>query len=143
MAETDQSATQEDSYRYWVDERVRFADLDLIGHVNNKAYCTYAESCRAAFLRHTGMWDMSSDRQGVVIRLEINYLLELNYPAELRIGLRVLSVGASSFTVGLGMFSGSTCHATALTVVVRIDAKTRQKVALNDEERAALAPFLA
>lgn len=143
MAEIDRSATQQDSYRYWVDERVRFADLDLIGHVNNKAYCTYAESCRAAFLRHTGLWDMNSVRQGVVIRLEINYLQELNYPADIRIGLRVLSIGGSSFTVGLGMFSGETCHATALTVIVRIDAKTRQKVALNDEERTALAPFLA
>jgi acyl-CoA thioester hydrolase len=142
MAEADQTATLASSYRYWVDERVRFADLDLLGHVNNKAYCTYAESCRAAFLRHTGMWDGESGRQGVVIRLEINYLQELHYPAELRVGLRVLKLGASSFTVGLGIFSGERCVATAITVIVRIDAQTRAKVTLSDDERGALAPYV-
>jgi acyl-CoA thioester hydrolase len=34
------------SYRFWVTEHIRFADLDLLGHVNNVAFTVYAESCR-------------------------------------------------------------------------------------------------
>jgi len=40
----------------------------------------------------------------VVAHLEIDYRGELHYPGEVRIGLRVLRVGSSSFTMGQGCF---------------------------------------
>ena len=128
------------AYRLWVDERVRFADLDPLGHANNKAFLTYAESGRAGFLFKTGLWELNG-RRNVVARVEIDYLGELLYPAELRVGVRVLAVGRSSFTLGIGIFSGETCAAVAVTVLVRIDGKTRTKVALDDEERARLEAY--
>ncbi len=137
------AATDRAAYRFWVDERVRFADLDLLGHVNNKAFTTYAESGRAAFLRDTAMGVPGDRRQSIIARLEIDYLRELHYPAELRIGVRVIALGRSSFTLGLGIFTGAVCVATAVTVLVRIDAQTRAAVALDAEERARLQPYLA
>lgn len=134
--------TTPDAYKFWVDEHVRFADLDLIGHVNNKSYATYGESCRAAFLRHSGLWVQGAPRQSVIVKLEINYLRELHYPNKIRIGLCVLRMGSTSCTFGLGVFKGEECISTMLTVMVRIDATSRQAVTLNDEERAALAPYV-
>ena len=135
-------ATDPAAYRYWVPEIVRFADLDLIGHVNNKAYATYAESGRAAFLRHTGLWRMDAVRHSVIVRLEIDYRRELHYPAELRIGVRTLHIGRRSFTLGLGIFHGETCAATVVTVFARIDGHSRRAVELDDAERAVLAEHL-
>ncbi|HEY1078416.1 MAG TPA: thioesterase family protein [Fontimonas sp.] len=129
------------AYKYWVDEHVRFADLDLIGHVNNKAYATYGESCRAAFLREVGLWEPGAPRQSVIVKLEINYLRELHYPNRIRIGLCVLRMGDKSCTFGLGVFKGEECISTMLTVMVRIDAVSRKAVTLNDQERAALAGY--
>ncbi|MFP5306124.1 MAG: acyl-CoA thioesterase [Gammaproteobacteria bacterium] len=131
------------SYRFWVPEHVRFADLDLIGHVNNKAYTTYAESARVVFLQDRRLWVPGELRTNVIARLEIDYLSELHFPAELRIGVRVLKIGRSSFTLGLGIFAGETCSATAVTVLVRVDASTRKAVELTAEERARLEPYLA
>ncbi|MES0874685.1 acyl-CoA thioesterase [Sinimarinibacterium thermocellulolyticum] len=131
------------AYRFWVPEHVRFADLDLIGHVNNKAYATYAESGRAAFLRHIGLWRPDAARQSVVVRLQIDYRQELHYPAELRIGVRVLDIGRRSFTLGLGIFHGERCAATVVTVFARVDARTRRAVELDDAERAALGEYRA
>lgn len=135
-------ATDPGAYRYWAPEIVRFADLDLIGHVNNKAYATYAESGRAAFLRHTGLWRPDATRHSVIVRLEIDYRRELHYPAELRIGVRVLGIGRRSFTLGLGIFHGETCAATVVTVFARTDAQTRKAVELDTEERASLRRYL-
>lgn len=137
------SATDPEAYSFWAEEHVRFADLDVLGHVNNKAFFTFAESGRVAFLKTTGLWKHGAQRQGVIVRAEMDYHRELHFPATVRIGMRVLKVGRTSFTLGLGMFNGEHCVANNVTVVVRIDTQTRAPVTLNDEELAALQPYLA
>lgn len=137
------SATDPAAYSFWIDEHVRFADLDVLGHVNNKAFFTFAESGRVVFLKTTGLWKPGAQRQGVIVRAEMDYHRELHFPASLRIGMRVLKVGRTSFTLGLGMFNGEHCVATNVTVVVRIDTQTREPVALNEEELAGIQPYLA
>lgn len=129
-------------YRFWVTEHIRFADLDLLGHVNNVAFTIYAESSRAAFMHQTGFWIPKAPRQNVIVRLELDYRRELHYPGEVRVGLRVLKIGNSSFTLGQALFSGEHCVATAVVVIVRMDAGTRRATPLNDEERAQLQPYL-
>lgn len=133
--------TRPEDYRYWADERVRFYDLDLMGHVNNVAYTIYAESGRAAFLRHIGFWTETGSRQNVIARLEIDYRQELKYPNELRVGLNVQRIGGSSFTLGIGIFAGEVCVATARATLVRFDGETRKALALTESERATLAAY--
>lgn len=130
------------SYKFWVTEHIRFADLDLLGHVNNIAFTIYAESCRAAFMHETKFWVPNHPRQNVIVRIELDYRRELFYPGEVRIGLRVLRIGNKSFTLGQGLFDGDACVATAQAVIARIDARTRKSTPLNDEERANLQPYL-
>lgn len=137
------AATDEVAYRFWAEEHVRFADLDMLGHVNNKSFNVFAESGRVAFLDQTRMWQVDSPRQNVIVRVELDYHRELHFPAVVRIGVRVLKIGTTSFTLGLGMFSGGHCVASAVTVLVRIDNRTRAPLPLDDQERALLLPYLA
>ena len=137
------SAKDPEAYSFWTEERVRFADLDVLGHVNNKAYFTFSESGRVVFLTATGLWKQGAQRQSVIVRAELDYHQELHFPATVRIGVRVLKVGRTSFTLGLGMFNGDQCVATNVTVVVRLDMQTRAPVALNEEELAGIQPYLA
>jgi len=130
------------AYRFWVTEHIRFADLDLLGHVNNVAFTVYAESCRAAFMHQTAFWIPKAPRQNVIVRLELDYRRELHYPGEVRVGLRVMKIGNSSFTLGQALFSAEHCVATATVVIVRMDAMTRRATPLNDEERSRLQPYL-
>lgn len=136
-------ATDAAAYKFWVTEHIRFADLDVLGHVNNIAFTIYAESGRAAFLRETGLWTPHGDRQNVIARIELDYRRELHYPGVVRVGLRVLKIGRTSFRVGIGLFDGEHCAATAEAVLVRIDRNSRKGIELNAEERAALEPYLA
>lgn len=143
MTARNPAAADHTNYRFWTGERVRFADLDLLGHVNNKAFTAYAESGRFAFLSETGLWEPGAPRQNVIARLELDYLRELHHPAELRVGVNVLRIGESSFSLGQGIFNGGLCVAAVVTVLVRIDAITRKAVALDDSERLRLQPYCA
>jgi acyl-CoA thioester hydrolase len=131
------------AYRYWTREQVRFADLDLIGHVNNTVYATYVESGRAAFLKDIGLWVMGSGIQNVVARLEIDFKRELHYQQQLSIGVRVLQIGRSSYQIGCGIFCDDVCHATGLTIVVRWDSKTRLPIVLDEEALQKLGAHLS
>src|SRR3546814_8087397 len=86
----------------------------------------------------------SSDlrRQTVIARFEIDYRREVAYPADLRVGVRVLAIGNSSFQIGVGIFSGETCVATARNAIVRWDRERHAAVALDDGERVALSAYL-
>ena len=136
------AGTQAEDYRYWTDERVRFNDLDVLGHVNNIAYAIYVETGRAGFMSQIGLWVMGSHIANVIARTEMDYLREVQFPAQLRIGVNVLAIGTRSFTLGIGIFKGDDCVLVARNVIVRFDSKTRGSVPLDDEARGLLLPYL-
>lgn len=131
-----------EDYRWWTEERVRFNDLDLVGHVNNIAYCIYVETGRAGFLGEIGFWVMGATRANVIARTEMDYLREVHFPAQLRIGVSVLALGTRSVTLGIAIFNGDVCVLTALNVIVRFDTELRCSVPLEDSERAMFTPYL-
>jgi hypothetical protein len=84
----------------WITERIRFSDTDAMGHVNNVAVAAYVESSRVeygiALARHAddapgSPDDATGDGQPgfVLARLVIDYLAELHYPGEVRVGSNV------------------------------------------------------
>lgn len=130
-------------YRYWVDENVRFGDLDLIGHVNNKSYLDYAESVRAPFLRSIGLWTPGRVEQSVIAHIEVDYLRELHYPNPLRLGAAVLQIGTTSFSLAHGVFCNDVCTGTIVARAVWIDTRSRRPIPLGDAEREALMAWRA
>lgn len=139
---TDFPPTSRDSYRFWSDERVRFADLDPMGHVNNNAFGLYFESNRLAFFEREALYGGVPGVASVVARICIDFLAELTYPATPEIGLRVTRIGGSSYEYAQGLFVGETCHATARTVSVLFDRSTRRSKPLDDTQKAILHRYL-
>jgi acyl-CoA thioester hydrolase len=129
--------TRPESYPFWATEHVRFADLDIMGHVNNKAYATFYETARIAYAAERGM----RDRQKIgmaLVRLEIDYRKEIRFPATLRLGVALRKLGRSSMTLACAIFDGDVCASTSVAVLVRFDLETRASKPFLDEERAAL-----
>lgn len=126
-----------DSYRYWGAETVRFADLDMLGHVNNKAYATYYETARVAYMSARGLSDGLKVGMALV-RLEIDYRKEIRFPATLRLGVRLRRLGTSSLTLACAIFDEHGCASTSNSVAVRFDAEKRGSKPFTPEERAVL-----
>ena len=67
--------TDQSSYTYWCEDKIRFADLDTYGHLNNVAYATFAESGRVDFL--SAVVENSHHRLSFKNRQQINHTLHV------------------------------------------------------------------
>jgi acyl-CoA thioester hydrolase len=130
-----------DGYNFWATEHVRFADLDQLGHVNNKAYVTYYETARVSFMAACGLSDGPVAGMALV-RLEVDYRKEIRFPNTLRLGVRLLRLGNSSISSACAIFDGDICASTSIAVNVRFDAKARASKPFTPEERQALERYL-
>jgi len=126
---------------YWAQEKIRFQDVDAVGHVNNVAIATYAESGRVEMLTSalpTGL--QGNDRPfWVIAELTIRFRGQAHYPGTVDVGTRVTRLGNSSITLGQGLFVDGRCIATTESVIVLVDPATGRGHALPPEVRDALA----
>jgi acyl-CoA thioester hydrolase len=132
------SATERSSYATWATDKLRLGDTDRQGHVNNAVFATFAETGRIEFMREDFL---RLDRSGlgfVVARIEIDFRGELYWPGTVEIGTRLLAIGRTSWRLEHGVFVGERCVATAISVMVTIDAATRRPTPLPDALRAWL-----
>jgi acyl-CoA thioester hydrolase len=124
------------SYSFWTEETLRFADLDMVGHVNNNAIGVFIENGRVHMFHDGGEnLDKTADEgrhTWVVRRLEIDFMAEIRFPAKVKVGTRVSKVGTTSCTVYQGVFVDGTCRVTAMTIGVCFDPQTRKSTPIPD-----------
>lgn len=131
------------SYRYWNNHVIRFADLDPANHVNNVAYAQYFESGRVAFWRQAGRHIMAPGCFGVIATLTIDYRSQMDFPGDVEVGTRVLSLGRSSTRLGQGLFRHGGCVATSVSVMVLVDRATDRSTPMPDDLRASVLALSA
>lgn len=137
--------TDRTGFPHWASEKIRFQDIDRLGHVNNVAITIYAESGRVEFLDAVMPAALMADNGPlwVIARLDIQFRAQSHYPGTVAIGTGVLRVGNSSITLGQGLFVGGRCIATTESVVVLVDPETGRGMTLPDAVRAAARSFVA
>jgi acyl-CoA thioester hydrolase len=128
-------------YKHWIDDHVRFSDLDPLGHVNNNAIGQYFENARAAlFAKITPNWP-HRDQVFLLARSAIDFRRELHMPAQLRVGSGVMSVGRTSMTLANALFRGDDGIAYCESVSVLIDQKTRKPIPVPDDLRKTVMEY--
>jgi acyl-CoA thioester hydrolase len=118
---------------------VRFRDCDAMGHVNHAVYFTYLEQCRLTFWRElTGT--PSPHTRVIIAHAECDYRAPAVFGDELEIGLRVVDIGRSSFTLGYEVAHVPTGRPIAIgkTVMVSYDYAASQSIPLPEPTRALL-----
>lgn len=113
-------------------DKVRYADTDRQGHVNNAAFATFLETGRVELLYDAERPLASEGGAFVIASLKLNCLGEINWPGRVEIGTRVAKIGRSSITLRQGVFQDDRCVATAETVIVQMDERTRRSMPLSD-----------
>ncbi len=132
-------AVETQSYEHWVSVTLRFGDTDKLGHINNAVYASLFESGRCHFC--LGLFDMAnaSGRLFTLARVAIDFVEEMHFPGDARVGTRILSVGKSSITLGQSIFKDDRCASVADSVMVLIDNQTRRSTPLTAELLDAIA----
>ena len=131
---------------------MRWADMDLLGHVNNVVYVDYLQEARVDMLRTHGPAARTGElAEGVVVvRHEVTYLAPLSYRFRpVKIECWVTEVRAASFTMAYEIFQddpedegGRRVYLRATTLLTPYVFATERPRRLNDVERETLQAFL-
>lgn len=119
-------------------DKVRYADTDRQGHVNNAVFATFLETGRVEFLYNPQSPLAAEGAAFVIVNLNLNLLAEINWPGRVEIGTAVTKVGRSSVSLVQGLFQDGRIVATAETVIVQMNEQTRKSHPLSDTARAFL-----
>ena len=120
-------------------ERVRFRDLDALGHVNNAVFLTYIESARIAYLLNLGVATSLKDLAIIVARIEIDFRSPVGLGEEVEIGVRASRFGTKSFDLEHELHAGGRLVAEAKTVCVVYDYGNGETVPIPETWRERLA----
>jgi acyl-CoA thioester hydrolase len=129
---------------------MRWADLDLLGHVNNVVYVDYLQEARVDMLRTHGPAAQTGDlAEGVVVvRHEVSYLSPLNFGFRpVTIESWVTEIRAATFTLAYEVFherpgGERQVYLRASTVLTPYVFATERPRRLSELERETLAVFL-
>ncbi|MEO9326171.1 thioesterase family protein [Nocardioides sp. C4-1] len=134
---------------------LRWADLDLQGHVNNVVYVDYLQEARVDLMRAVGLSRTAHGDPGqdmadgvVVVRHEVTYLAPLTLRFRpVSIECWITEVRAASFTMAYEVFhdtedGGREVYVRATTVLSPFVFAAERPRRLTPREQEALAPYL-
>lgn len=130
------------------DERVRWADVDLVGIMRFSAFTRLVENAEQEMWRAAGLpFSQLFDKPDVLLprrQLSIEYTAPARIDDALSLITYVSRVGETSLTFNVDIMSAdcTTMYATAAVVVVCVNAANFGKQPLPASVRAALAPFV-
>lgn len=136
------AALRLEDYPYRLSDNVRFADLDPNDHVNNAVYASYFETGRVTLMKDRSYGLMPPGIAWIMVRLDIHFRAELRWPGTIELGLGVTKFGRTSVSFEQVVFSGGKCVASAQSVSVLLDEKTRKPTPLTAEIITAFQPWI-
>lgn len=120
------------------DDKVRYADTDRQGHVNNALFATFLETARVEIFYDPAHPLAERGAEFVIAHLDLDFLAEIRWPGSVAIGTAVRKIGNSSVTLEQAIFQDGHCVARAEVIAVQIDTATRKASPLKAFTREAL-----
>lgn len=137
MSETPPAVSAVD-FRFWTQEKLRNADTDRQGHINNAVIGTFFEAGRIEVLDDPGIAEVRKDCGIVVAKQTIVYRRELYFPGAVRVGTRVRRIGRTSFEFEQTLLAVNGEVASAESTCVLIDRASRKPTEVPDAMRLFL-----
>lgn len=121
-------------------DKLRYADTDRQGHVNNAAFSTFLETGRVEFLYSEAVSTLIEDATFVIAALDLKFLNEITWPGKVDIGTGILRIGNSSIQIYQQLFQNDNCAATATTTIVQV--KDGKSLPLSTTAKSVLSQWL-
>ncbi len=123
-------------------DKLRYADTDRQGHVNNALFSTYLETGRVEILYNYEFPILSENSSFVIASLQIEFLKEIKWPGMIDIGSGIKKIGNSSLVIFQKLFQNGECVSTAETVIVQVDDTTGKSKPLKNDAKTLLQNWL-
>ncbi|WP_158798029.1 thioesterase family protein [Pedobacter sp. L105] len=137
-------AHNHESFKYKTSIELRFADFDMMGHVNNVTYFTFLEIARTKYWTHAISWDW--EKTGVIVaQASMNYLSPVYPKDQLSIYVRTSRIGDSSFDLEYLLVKhvngDEVVCGTGKTVCVAFDHTTKKSTPIPETEKNKMVTF--
>ncbi|GAC1583688.1 MAG: hypothetical protein NVS3B7_19070 [Candidatus Elarobacter sp.] len=133
------------SFRFALEVRPRFCEIDGLGHVSNTVYTTYWELGRLRYLAAVGEADDAPKRafafNHMAVEIAFRMLQPCYYEEELRVHSRVASLGRSSLTMEHALSAAETAEIRAIARIVIVASDGARGVPWTPGQRAKLEAF--
>ncbi len=87
-------------YKHFLPIKVRFSDLDVVGHLNNARYQTFLEEARIAYFHDVLNQDKSSlDFNVVLSKISIDFIKPIEYGDDITVYTRIFNLTKNSHEV--------------------------------------------
>ena len=128
-------------FRFSMPIQPRYADFDMLGHLNNATYMTYFEVARIHYFEDIG-WNLDNVTN-VVAHFDIDILLPVFPESSVICFTKTISLGRKSFRMQYELTSedGSRCFSRAQSVQVCTDKNTGQALTMPDKVREMLSNY--
>ena len=123
-------------------DKVRYADTDRQGHVNNAVFSSFLETGRVELLYDPKNNLLTSETSFVIASLKLDFRQEIKWPGTVEIGTGISRIGNSSLEVYQRLFQKEVMVAEATTVIVHVLNSTGKGFPLNDIAITFLQSFL-
>lgn len=122
---------------------VRFADLDVMGHLNHAKYLTYMEQARILYMKDvcgfSGVW---VDLGLILAKVTCDYLLPVDFAEVITIYTRCSRIGNKSFDLEYTLMNEKDeTVATGKTVMVAYNYNTNGTIPIPDAWRSAMKSY--
>ena len=112
---------QLETYPFTADIPTRWADLDLLGHINNVSMAGLFEEGRGRFNRSLELPRDRKTTRWLIAAVAINYLAEAHHPHDVTIASGIGRIGTRSWVIQSAAFQQGHCVATCDTTLVFTD----------------------
>ena len=93
-------------YGHVTEHILRFADQDIMKHVNNVVFSSLFESSRISFWKTLGLFPWPKDEGIMLVRVAVDYLRQLHYPDTVKVATRIKRIGNASLSLRQALFNG-------------------------------------
>lgn len=122
---------------------VRYADVDLMGHVNNAKFLTYLEHARAEYFQKACNWDWT--KLGMVLaRMEIDFKKPILLHHRPLVWIRCIRLGQTSFTqqnIIAEAGQPGIVYAEALSTMVHVDYTSGRPLPIPEHLKSAIRAY--
>jgi acyl-CoA thioester hydrolase len=123
-------------------DKIRYADTDQQGHVNNAVFATFLETGRVEVLYNRDYPLLAEGASFVIASLKLDFLKEIRWPGRVDTGTGILKIGNSSIRIYQELFQDGQSVAKAETVIVQVDDRTGRGKRLTADARETLGGWL-
>jgi acyl-CoA thioester hydrolase len=124
-------------------DKLRYDDMDTLGHVSNVLFATFFGTGRAGVLLHLRNNAQPDEQVTYVVgRLGIDYRAEIFWPGLVQVGTAVKSIGRTSMVLTQALYQNQKCVATSQSVMVQVDQAAHKPLPISDATRAILESLM-